>query len=134
MNSGRAVVVLDFYDWLPSYGENGVTIRSDGSNWTVEIAYEEESSLKLLKRELLFQGVCCFYCSAFPGPPMLGIRLQAGDNLGALLEYPDSDAATAWKDHFGGERDVRHYVLWFLSENLTIQAFARDVVLKEPAE
>jgi hypothetical protein len=52
--------------------------------------------------------------------------------LGSLWEFPDSEAAIAWREHFGKTRTVKHYAIWFMSENLVIQVFAEGFALAEP--
>jgi hypothetical protein len=132
MESGPPNIVLNLYDWLPGYGESGIMVRSQGLEWAVEIAYDDTARTGLLKRELRFNGVCCFYQASFPGPSLLAIDCQTGDTLGSLVEYPESEAALAWKDHFGNTRVVKHYAIWFMSENSVIQVFAESFTLAEP--
>ncbi|QYD71071.1 hypothetical protein KZJ38_18435 [Paraburkholderia edwinii] len=130
MKIGRSLEILDPYEWLPGYGESGVKIRTEGTELVVTVAYDGETGL--CERELRFTSVCSFYVQVFPGPSMLGI--DKGDAApilqGALVEYPDSEAAIAWAQHFGGSRVVRHYSIAFLSENLLLIAFAGGVTLK----
>lgn len=136
MKAGRNTIVLDPYNWLPGYGESGVRVRSEGLTWIVEIVYDDRSGTRLLKRELRFSGVCSFWMAAYPGASMLAMEFECSENapgeLGALLEYPDSEAALAWKRHFEGLFAVKHYAMRFLSENRQMHVFARDVVLTEP--
>ena len=40
IKSGIAVSILDPYDWLPSYGENSVSIESRGLEVIVKIEYD----------------------------------------------------------------------------------------------
>jgi hypothetical protein len=132
MNSGPPTVVLNLYDWLPAYGESRITIRSHGLEWVVGIVYDDPSSSGLLMRELVFHRVCCFYEQSFPGPRLLCVDPNQGEHLGSLVEYPESEAALAWSQHWGGSRVVRHYSLVLLSENLAIEVFATEFALSEP--
>jgi len=134
MKSGRPIVVMDPYDWLPGHGENGVAVHSHRQDWAVEIEYEDASQKGLWKRELRFNGVCCFYQASFPGPRMLDIDhdATADAKLGSLWEFPDSEAAIAWRKHFRNTRAIKHYGIWFMSENLVIQVFAESFTLGEP--
>ncbi|NHZ61584.1 hypothetical protein [Massilia genomosp. 1] len=50
-------------------------------------------------------------------------------HIEALVEYPDSEAAKAWTDHFAYGRAVRHDAIYFLSANTRLTVFASDVVL-----
>jgi hypothetical protein len=134
MKSGRPIVVADPYDWLPGYGENGVIVHSQGLDWTVEIEYDDASQKGTYKREVRFSGVCCFYHASFPGPRMLDLDLDAiaDAKLGSIWEFPDSEAALAWREHFGKNRAIKHYGIWFMSENSVIQAFAKGFTLSKP--
>jgi hypothetical protein len=134
MKSGRPIVVVDPYDWLPGYGETGITVHSQGVDWVVEIEYDDPSQNGLWKRDLRFNSVCCFYRASFPGPRVLDIDYDptADTKLGSLCEFPDSEAALAWREHFGKTRMVKHYGIWFMSENLSIQVFAEGFALSEP--
>jgi hypothetical protein len=131
MKSGRPIVVLNPYDWLPGHGENSIAVRSKGLDWVVEIEYDDRARNVLCKRELSFRGVCCFYQASFPGPSLLVIDCEAKDTLGPLVEYPESAAALAWREHFGNRRPIKHYAIWFMSENLVIQVFAEGFALTE---
>jgi hypothetical protein len=68
---------------------------------------------------------------AFPGPSMLGLDGgEAGLLLkGVLVEYPDSEAAIAWSQHFRDSRRVRHYSVAFLAENRLMSVLANRVSL-----
>jgi len=132
MKSGPPIVVLNPYEWLPGHGESSVAIRSLGLDWVVELTYDNNEQTALLKRELCFNGVCCLYKASFPGPSLIEVDCQIGDTLGMLVEYPESEAALAWRQHFGNDRIVKHYAMWLLAENLVIQVFAKGFVLAEP--
>ncbi len=48
---------------------------------------------------------------------MLAITLQAGgDDLGSLVEYPDSEAARRWEKHFRDARKIHHYAICFFQK------------------
>ena len=134
MNSGKPAVAANLYEWLPECGENEVSARSEGLDWVVEILYDDITGDAQRKRELRFTNVCCTYQATFPGPAMLAIALETGQTLSALVEYPDSEAALAWRAHFGNARPIKHYRLLFLSANSMIQVFAEGFTLAEPAE
>src|SRR5438552_4153534 len=132
MKSGAPAVVHNLYDWLPGYGENEVSISSTGLEARVTVVYENDSGEGLWTRTIEFAGVCCMYKASFPGPFVLPIALEPRDTLGALVEFPESDAARAWNDHFGGNRTVRHFGVWFLAENSTVQVFGESFRLTDP--
>jgi len=132
MESGAPIVVLDLYDWLPSYGESRIRINSRGSLWTIEIVYEDQAGPGLWLRPLRFEGVSCFHYASINGPAMLNVQSQGRDTLGSLVEYPASQAAAAWNKRSVGE-PIKHYSVLFLSESLTLHIFAKRVSLGEPS-
>lgn len=131
MKLGRSIEILDPYEWLPGHGESGVKIRTEGRELLVTVEYDGTSEVR--ECELRFTSVCSFYIQAFPGPSLLGAEGAATDSIlrGALVEYPDSEAANAWAKHFGDSRMVRHYSIAFLAENLLLVILAEGVSLRD---
>lgn len=127
MKIGRSVEVHDPYDWLPKHGENGVSLRTEGSKLIVAITYDGANGA--CERDIEFTSVCSFYVQAFPGPSLLDVEGGEATILeGKLVEYPESEAAAAWKQHFSYSRTVRHYCIAFLSENLLLVVLAGEAV------
>ncbi len=142
MQAGRPISVLDPYEWLPPYGESGLNFRSQpGRVWVIEIAYDGPAG-QSLKRNLRFTGVSGFHTSSFPGAALLNIEYAekpSTDDFGTLLEFPDSEAAHAWSQYWqsscpGVKWLVRHFRIWFLSENKSVVVFAEDFELSQPIE
>lgn len=133
MNTGNCIEIINPYEWLPSYGENRVELRTESLSLIITVEYEEEN-LTRKKKELLFSGTCAFYRASFPGPYLLNIAHndKGATHLGSLVQYLESDAALAWTRHFGDGRIVKHYRVAFLSENVLLEIFANDVQLREP--
>jgi hypothetical protein len=131
MKVGRGIEALDLYQWLPGHGENAVAMRTEGVDLIVTVAYDGDSGVR--ERELRFTSVCSFYAQAFPGPSMLGLDDGEAALLlrGALVEYPDSEAAIVWSRHFRGSRRVRHYSVVFLAENRLLVVLSGGVSLGE---
>lgn len=133
MEVGRGITVFDPYDWLPGYGENGVELRTQGADLSVIIPYDGDSGE--LRKELLFEHAVAFYKASFPGPSMLNMQcsVRSTASMGSLIECPDSEAAKAWREHFQGLYDIKHYSMSFLSENIALVVFAEGVVLRDVA-
>lgn len=131
METGRCIEILNPYDWLPGHGENAVEIRTQRGDLSVLIPYDGEQGE--LKKELMFKQAFAFYKSAFPGVSCLDLQSSLRDEvpIGSLVEYPDSEAARAWSQHFGGKFDVKHYRIAFLSENILLVVFATDFTLRQ---
>lgn len=131
METGRCIEVLNPYDWLPGHGENAVEIHTQSGDLSVLIPYDGEQGE--LKKELLFRQAFAFYKSAFPGVSCLDLQSSLRDevSMGSLVEYPDSEAARAWSQHFGGRFNVKHYRIAFLSENILLVVFATDFILNQ---
>ncbi|MFC4423195.1 hypothetical protein [Cupriavidus pampae] len=121
---GRGVEVMNPYEWLPPYGETSVELRTEGTDLIVAIAYD--CDVGMCVRELRFNSVCWFHSQVFPGPSMLGIGEDDVELLlrGALIEYPDSEAAMAWRKYFEYSRDIRHYSIGFMATNIKLTVLA----------
>lgn len=136
MQSGPAITVFALHDWLPPHGESRVELRSSGADLVLTIFYYavEGDEPTPVSRELRFVSTCAYYRASFPGPALLRIDRDIRnypEDLGSLVEYPESAAAEAWTQYFGGRRRVRHFRVLFLSENLTVEVVAEGVELGE---
>jgi len=131
MKTGHGIEIFDPYEWLPEYGETSVRVRTEGTSLVVTVTYDGETGE--LEREITFAAVCSYYSQIFPGPSMLAVEEgEAGLLLrGVLVEYPDSEAALLWTQHFGVDRMVRHYGIVFLAENFMLNVFSGDVSVSE---
>jgi hypothetical protein len=132
MKTGRCIEVLNPYDWLPGHGENTVEIYTENGDLCVLIPYDGEQDE--LKKELLFKHAVAFYKSAFPGAIDGCIDFQGAVcdvSLSSLVEFPDSEAARAWSQHFGGQYNIKHYMIAFLSGNILLVVFAEGFILKQ---
>lgn len=133
MEAGAGISILDPYEWLPPYGENAVILELRGVGLTLKMEYDAEEGLQATcYRELRFDMVCAFSRTAFPGIPLFNVNYSSNvqaPSMGALIEYPASEAALAWERHFGGSRSVKHFKIAFLSENLLVEIFASSVTL-----
>ena len=134
METGYCIEVLDPYDWLPGHGENTVEFRTQSGDLSVLIPYDSEQGE--LKKELLFRQAFAFYKSAFPGINCLNFRSSFPDEVspGSLVEYPNSEAARAWSQHFGGKFNIKHYRIAFMSENIFLVVFATNFILKDVSQ
>ncbi|QUG75846.1 hypothetical protein GKQ23_12945 [Erwinia sp. E602] len=133
MKSGRGVVYLDPYEWLPGYGENAVALIYQGSDLSVRIEYDdEEGDAAYCYRELHFKHACEFRKAAFPGATHSGCELELGDGRVSTLNiYPESEVAKAWNLHFNNLFRFNHYTLWFTAENVSVEVIACDVELSD---
>lgn len=131
METGRCIEIFNPYDWLPRHGENAVEIHAQNGDLSVLIPYDGERGE--LKKELLFRQAFAFYKSAFPGVACLDLHSSIRDDapIGSLVEYPDSEAARRWSQHFGRRYQVKHYRIAFLAENVLLVVFASDLVLRQ---
>lgn len=137
MDAGRGVGVLDIYNWLPPYGETTVQMHSTESDYVVEIEFDSENARSGpdLKIKLIFKSVCSFYKAAFPGAEIIAIKYGKFINdsdIHCLVEYPNSEVASAWEKYFGKDRKVKHYSIFFLSANLMLEVFATEFIMEGP--
>jgi hypothetical protein len=111
MEAGSCIVILDPYDWLAGHGENAVELRTQDGDLFVLIPNHTANGE--CKKELLFKKTCAFYKDAFPGPHFLDLSCgsegsEGSDFMSSLVEYPDSEAAGIWTQHFDGLIKVKH--------------------------
>ncbi|MDR3544132.1 MAG: hypothetical protein P4L69_24745 [Desulfosporosinus sp.] len=130
MEAGRAIKVIDPYEWLPGHGENRINLRKQNRTLLVDVEYDGEKGV--MTKIFNFTDVCAFCVEAVPGPVLsnLTYSVKSPFPIGSLVEYPDSEAAVAWMQHYGDGRIVKHYSIVFLAENLLLVVFAGDVSLK----
>ena len=128
MESGPPNIVLDLYDWLPGHGENAVEVRAADADLTLRIAYDGPDDTEAF-RVLNFRGVACFHRANFLTPPLLRVSVTPGKALGSLFEFPQSDAAKLLNENESGGAPIKHYGVWFLSQNQSFQIFAEGVDL-----
>ena len=139
MEAGRCIKVLDPYDWLPGHGENSVQTVMDG-DLTVLVSYDGENGEEQEKK-IIFKRTSCFHRSSFPGPSMLNINYGGGEDeedisMLDLVEYPDSEAASAWNQYWDScwpslKSSIKHYKWLFCAENVMLEIFAESVQLEE---
>jgi len=132
--------VVDLYEWLPEYGENSVSFHSHGKNVILTVEYDiDDSSLgEYARRNIIFESVCSFEVSTFPGIVIstdsdVDYDQPEDDrlSLGSLREYTDSKVADMWTQHFKNQYIVRHFQILFLSENKRFEMFAKEVIVSD---
>lgn len=136
MKAGRGISVCDLYSHLPPYGESTVDIDCKQLNLVITIAYKsvEIKPDPDRKINLKFSDVSSFYEAAYPGVNIMNIEYDYPINSsdrGSLIEYPDSEAAIAWRQHFEGHFRINHYQIIFLASNIKIEVFAEEFELVE---
>lgn len=138
---GNQKEIFNLYEWLPGYGENNVSFRSDKGDVVLTITYDavDPTQGEYASREFIFKSVCSFEVSAFPGiiKPDTEVENFSKESegklsLGSLNEYTDSKIADMWTRHFETLEPVRHLQVFFLAENKRFEIFAREVILSEP--
>ncbi|HEY4784836.1 MAG TPA: hypothetical protein VIH57_02250 [Bacteroidales bacterium] len=130
MKAEKPEVIFNLYDWLPSYGENKVKLNLEEDNLSIDVFFDSKEDSPELKRTLYFSNVCYFVYSSIPGVELMNINYSKPKDLGSLLEYKESDAANNWNAHFNfSNHRVRHYQLFFLSQNKRLEVFAQNVII-----
>jgi hypothetical protein len=154
-------IIFDPYEWMPGYGESGVSFHSSpGYDLVLEVTYDEPDSetregVGLLRRQMTFRHAAYVIRAPFPGVDplhpesanVIGLRssVKAGATLpderlaeiGSLIEIEDSDFLEGCKQVYGrisghAPPAFRHFSINFLSENVRFQIIAVDVTLSEP--
>jgi hypothetical protein len=124
MRAGPMTPVMNLYEWLPPQGEISASFYCEGRDLRVEVQYESEDDSMPLSKTIVFSDVTSFYIAATPGVQALTIQYDQVALSGELVEFEASDAAKAWSKHLGSGR-VRHFQVYFLSENRRLEVFAQ---------
>jgi hypothetical protein len=98
MNVGKARIVHNLYEWLPSYGETRVSFRCSGLELVVSIVYDSATGVES-SRTITFGHVCFYNVSLSPGVNLLDIEYDDVLLPGNLIEFENSSAAAAWNDY-----------------------------------
>lgn len=141
MKEGCGISVCDLANWLPPYGESAVSIDCKRQYLIIGITYKSAETLLEpdLKLNLKFPHVSAFYKSIYPGVKILNVDYDyplSASGGGSLIEYPDSEAALAWRQYyqgcFGRESKIKHYKIVFLATNTVIEVFNKQFELEGP--
>ncbi len=125
MHASQPKPVFHLSKHLPSYGENRVNIRSDGTDLFVDVLHDGPDDSLEQSLTLAFKHVCCFHFSSVPGVNLLNIEYEKSSSLSDLVEFEDSEAAKAWTEHFSSSKSrVRHFQAFFVSANNRLEVFA----------
>jgi hypothetical protein len=155
-----ARIIIDPYEWMPSYGESGVSYRSSRGDLILEVTYDEPDTetregVGMLRRQMTFRHAAYVIVTPFPGvnplhPESASVIGLSGsvkahapltdeqlDEIHSLIEIEDSDFLEGCKKVYGRISGhippaFRHFLIWFLSENVSFQIIAVDVTLSEP--
>jgi hypothetical protein len=135
MKIGMPQSVVDLYEWLPGYGESGISVTTDGLNLRVTVGYEREgtSEVDLMQRELTFIYAPVFLRHPFPGNFMFEMAGGAdGLRLGHLTEFGFSEFCQTYIESqrlFSPSTlpEVRHYAVQFVAENVGLHVLASSV-------
>lgn len=122
-------------DWLPPEGESAVAVQSEGIRLRLQVDFVQESGIRC-RRAIVFHGLCDARISASPGVTPSAIAYSGSCEGERLIEYVESEAASAWTAYFGSrgmskDHRIRHFVVFFASENWRVEVFARDWTLND---
>lgn len=73
MKAGRWNVVMNPYDWLPSYGENSISQTSIELDLTITVEYDGNDGCSQ-RKVLMFTETSFASRASFPGPKMLDLE------------------------------------------------------------
>jgi len=121
-----SVVALDLSSRLPGYGENRVECVSAHGSLKVAIFYDDESTSSEKVLVVEFISVCYYAAMSYPGVDPSNIE-YLGINVNKIVEYTQSDLATAWTAHYRNIRNIKHYQIIFASENKRLDVLAESL-------
>jgi hypothetical protein len=128
MHAGLPKLAFHLSGQLPSYGENRVNLRSNGTDLFVDILHDGPSDSPEQTLTLAFSQVCCFHFAAVPGVNLLNIDYEKANSLSDVIEYEESEAAKAWSEHRSwSKRRIRHFQAYFVSANNRLEVFAEEL-------
>jgi hypothetical protein len=109
-------IVLDPYEWMPSYGESSVKYHFDGSDLILFLSYDTDDGSET--KNIIFEHVAWFSHSGFPSPYPNNIEyMDSGEyRSGKLVEFQSSEAVLPINKHYKHWK-FKHYGWVFLSEN-----------------
>lgn len=127
-----SVVEIDLHEWLPAWGENQVTTRSVSGDFFIDITYDKnDGSEETLS--LAFSHSCFYSVGSFPGVENVGFEFDYTFETGKVLEIINSGLANAWKEYWASispDRQCRHFVIFFGSENRVVHVVASFVTVR----
>ena len=130
MKASKPSIVLNLYDWLPPYGETKVIFKLEGSDLAAQIQYDSPDKTAELQKIILFKEVYSTLITSVPGVKVTAIEYSKADLSGGLVEYQESEAALNWTQQLAWRKSpVRHFQLFFQSENRKLEVFAGGFVL-----
>jgi len=124
MKAKNPIEVFDPYQLMPGHGENEVSFVSIDSELIVEVFFDSKVSDSTEKYTLTFYNVRAFSTSSFPGVKTTQIEYDKPESVSSLNEYKKSDPADKWTSHVGSVDKIRHYKMYFLSENKQFEVFS----------
>jgi len=99
------------------------------SSLIIDVLYDSPTSDNEERLTLDFSNTCFFSLSSFPGVKLTDIEYESFENLGSLVEYEDSSAAQKWSNQLPFYGKIRHFIIYFLSENKCLEVFAAEFKL-----
>jgi hypothetical protein len=131
MIAKKTKVVFDLYMWLPHYGETRIEFTAKDRQLEVAVFYDNEADSESSKT-ITFSGVAWFMVSAVPGVEITKCNYDGIDATGSLIEFEHSEAALMWQNCLPWrDKIVRHYQVFFLSENKRLEVFAEECCLSK---
>ena len=115
-------IILDPYQWMPSYGENAIRYSLSESNLSMVLVFETDTGIS--EKDFIFSGVRWFKHSGFPSPALVNFNYIDNDHVmisGSLVEFLDSEAAYHLNRHYKNRFNLKHFVWVFLSENIKFE-------------
>ncbi len=142
MKISKPKMILDPYEWLPSYGESKVSFRSIDVDAILDIEYEKNTpgiddsySIQRVRREIVFKYARLFMRVPFPGSSFFEFDGDSsGLRLGELTEFTDSELIDSDTDARNlavslGIARMKHFSIQFLAENVAFHVLAESFVL-----
>ncbi len=128
-----SVVEYDLHEWLPGWGENKITTRSENGDFIVSVTYDGPDGVEKMK-SLVFRSTCFYSVGSFPGVGAMGYKHDYEFSTGKILKITDSEFMAKWNEYWQAawpnvKRECNHFMLFFGSENKVIHVVASEVMI-----
>lgn len=126
--SGKAEVVIDLLDWLPGWGEDGVTLDERNLDLALEVEYDltdnPDDGTAIIS--VVFEGAV-YHCRYW-APSMMSL-FGGGGEPEAVSDLGRTDLVRQITKASSslGKGELREYSIWFQSSGVGFNVVAKDV-------
>jgi len=125
MEYNKIKTIFNPYDYLPTYGENKLDLFFKNGKLRIDV-YFDSSNGNENKFSISFNKTVYHLYQDFPGIVMSKINHPHYLDFDNLVEFEVSNVKTAWEKHFNGKFKLRHFKIFFTSQNKLLEVISED--------